>query len=104
MAHDAESTAQTDLRMAREQVHIYAAILVAAGDAHAVLDIMMDAADADAAHRDLRDRYGFTDVQAWAVLDVQFRRLTSADRHKVEQRLRELTAHVVALEEQVGEA
>lgn len=98
-----ENSLEDDLRIARQQLHIYDAIVTAANDAHAVLDIVLEAADPDAAHRELRSRYGFSEVQAWAVLDVQFRRVTSVDRLKVEQRLHELEAHAAALAEQIGE-
>jgi DNA gyrase/topoisomerase IV subunit A len=99
---DARSTAETDLRVGRQQVLIYEAVLVAAGDAHAVLDVLLDAADPDAAHAALRERYGFTEVQAFAVLDLQLSRVTSSQRQRIEQGLHEVRARVAELEEQLG--
>ncbi|RYB91230.1 hypothetical protein EUA06_07810 [Nocardioides glacieisoli] len=99
---DERSTAETDLRMGRQQVHVYEAILVAAGDAHAVLDDLLGAADPDAARAALRERYGFTEVQASAVLDLQLSRVTSSQRQRIEQGLHEVRARVAELEEQLG--
>lgn len=50
------------------------------------------------------DRYGFTEVQAWAVMEVQFRRLTATDREKIEQRHHDLGEWVKDLERQLGRA
>ena len=99
---DARSTAETDLRMGRQQVHVYEAVLVAAGDAHSVLDFLLAAADPDAARAALQDRYGFTEVQAAAVLDLQLSHVTSSQRQRIEQGLREVTARVAELEEQLS--
>ena len=94
-----ELTEDDELRNGRLEMQIYEAIVVAASDAHAVLDSVLGAADPEAARRALEVRFGFTETQAWAVMDVQFRRLTSADRSKIEQRQRDLAARVAALEE-----
>lgn len=91
-----ESSPEDELRNARLQALIYQAIVTAANDAHAVLDLLLEAADPDDARQRLQDRYRFTEVQATAVLDVQFRRLTSVDRHKIDTHLHELEAHVDA--------
>ena len=82
-----ELTNDDELRNARLEMQIYEAIVVAANDAHAVLDCVLDAADPEAARRALEGRFGFNETQAWAVMDVQFRRLTLTDRNKIKQRL-----------------
>lgn len=102
MNRDPESDPEADLQDVLRQVHIYEAIATAASDARAVLDVMLTAADPEAANRALVDRYAFTEVQAWAVMDVQFRRLTVTDRKKIEQRLHELRERVNDLERQLG--
>jgi DNA gyrase subunit A len=94
---------EIELQDALRQLHIYEAIATAASDAHAVLDIVLNAADPEAANRALIDRYAFSEVQAWAVMDVQFRRLTSADRRKIKQRHLELSEHVASLERELGQ-
>ena len=93
---------QQDLDMTRQQAHIYEAIVAASADAHAVLDVLLEAADPDDARSTLRERYGFSEVQASAVLDVQLRRLTSSDRQKIRGHLVEVDERVAALEEQLS--
>jgi DNA gyrase/topoisomerase IV subunit A len=103
-SRDPEFSPEEDLQDLLRQVHIYEAIATAASDARAVLDIMLTASDPDAANRALVDRYAFTEVQAWAVMDVQFRRLTATDREKIEKRRHELGERVNDLEQQLGRA
>lgn len=99
-----ESSPEEDLQDVLRQVHIYEAIATATSEPHAVLDIMLTASNPDAANRSLMDRFAFTEVQASAVMEMQFRRLTATDREKLEQRHHELTALVTDLERQLGRA
>jgi len=94
---ESESTVEAELSTALQQLHVYEAVVVAANDAHAVLDAILEASDPEAALVALRRRYGFTEVQGWAVMEVQFRRMTAADRRKIEQRRDELAALVAGL-------
>ena len=98
---DPDVTAEDELRSMRQQLHIYEAVSTAAGDAHAVLDVLLDSSDPDAARHALELRYGFTQEQAWAVIEVQLRRMTELDRHKIEQRREELMSRLAALEAEV---
>ena len=99
---DPELGSEEVLQDVLRQVDIYEAVSIAASDAHAVLDVMLTAADPDAANRALMDRYAFSEVQAWAVIELQCRRMTAADRTKIEQRLDELGEQVRDLQRQRG--
>lgn len=77
---------------------------MAAKDAHAVLDIVLNATDPVAAQRALADRYGFTDAQARAVTDAQFGRLTSSELDRIEQRRRQLGRRIEVLEQELAGA
>jgi DNA gyrase/topoisomerase IV subunit A len=99
---DPELTAEVELRNALYQLQVYEAIAVATNDAHSTLDAMLGASDPGAAQRELKERYGFSDIQAAAVMDVQFRRVTAIDRQKIEQRRRELAERVRVLEKELG--
>ncbi len=94
---DPELSAGVELRNTQYQLQIYEAIAVATNDAHGALDTVLGASDPDAARRALQQRYGFTELQATAVMDMQFQRVTAIDREKIEQRRQELAARVVAL-------
>jgi DNA gyrase subunit A len=101
---DPDVTAEDELRSVREQLEIYEAICVAAGDVHAVLDVVLGSSDPDVARRALELRYGFAEAQAWAVMEVQFRRMTQSDRQKIEQRRDELMSRLAALDAELGGA
>lgn len=101
-SREPERSAHDELRNALAQLQVYEAIAVAANDAHAVLDAMLNAADPDAAHLALRQRYGFSEDQAQAVIEMQFRRMTSNDRRKIKERRDELAAQVEVLEKELG--
>lgn len=95
---DLESILANDLPIARQQLEVYEAISVAAGDAHALLEVILTASNSAAARAGLQQRYGFTEVQSTAVMDMQFRRMTSEDREVLERRREEVVAEVAALE------
>ena len=99
---DPELSADVELRNAQYQLRIYEAIAIATNDAHGALEAVLGASDPDAARRALQHRYGFTELQATAVMDMQFRRVTAIDREKIEQRHQELASRVTALEAELG--
>ena len=99
---DPELTAEVELRNASDQLQIYEAFVVATSDAHGTLDAMLAASDPDSARRALQQRYGFTEVQAVAVMDLQLRRVTASDREKIEQLRQELAERVMFLEAELG--
>ncbi len=99
---DPELSADVELRNTQYQLQIYEAIAVAMNDAHGALDAVLGASDPDAASGALQHRYGFTELQATAVMDMQFRRVTAIDREKIERRHQELAARVTALKAELG--
>lgn len=54
-------------------------------DPQAFLAVILASEDREAAMAALQDRYGWDEVQAMAVLDMQFRRATRADRDLIMQ-------------------
>lgn len=103
-SRDPDLTADGELRNTKYELQVYEAIAVATNDAYGALDAILGASDADTARRALQQRYDFTDLQAVAVMDMQFRRVTAIDREKIEQRRQELAARVIALETELGRA
>jgi DNA gyrase subunit A len=101
---DPESILANDLPIARQQLDVYEAISIAASDAHAVLEVILTASNSAAARAALHQRYGFTDVQSSAVMDLQFRRMTSEGREVLERHRGEVVAEVAALEAEVDGA
>jgi DNA gyrase/topoisomerase IV subunit A len=96
-SHDPDGAA-AELERVRAQLHIYEAVAVASNDPHSTLDAILSSPDPDAARRALHEHFGFSEIQALAVMDLQFRRVTALDREKIHQRRRELTDTVLDLE------
>ena len=99
---DPEPSVDVELQNTLHLLQIHEAIAVATNDAHGTLDAMLGAADPDPACHALQQRYGFTEIQALAVIDMQFRRLTAVDREKLEHRRQELAERVTVLEAELG--
>ncbi len=79
-----------EVELTKDQLHVLDGLVVAAQDPRAVLDLILDSDDVEVAAELLRERLGLTEIQARAVLDMQFRRATRVDRNKVIERRDEL--------------
>jgi DNA gyrase subunit A len=85
---------QFELDKALRRQHILEGLLIALGHLDEVINTIRQAADADAARSQLMSRFGLSDVQATAILDMQLRRLAALERQKIEDEYREITEHV----------
>jgi hypothetical protein len=75
-----------------ERLRILAAMEAALADPVRLIGILQESVDDDDAARRLMDAFGLDDVQARAVLDLQMRRVTAADRARIAEELRVLRA------------
>ncbi len=87
-----------DLDKAERRQHILAGLLVAIGNLDEVIRTIREAADADDARTQLMTRFGLTEMQATAILDMQLRRLAALERQKIEDEYNEVTAHIAYLQ------
>ena len=87
------------LRKAQERAHLVEGLLLALANIDEVVRIIRSSADVAVARIALMDRFGFTDVQAGYVLDMQLRRLVALEVDKLEAELAELRATIAALQE-----
>ncbi|MCW2544479.1 MAG: gyrA [Frankiales bacterium] len=85
------------LRKAEERAHLVEGLLLALANIDEVVRIIRGSADAAVARVALIDRFGFTEVQATYVLDMQLRRLVALEVEKLEAELAELRATIAAL-------
>ncbi|MFC9519012.1 hypothetical protein ACFTSD_25050 [Nocardiaceae bacterium NPDC056970] len=69
--------------LVRERLDLISACADAVADPLAVLATLMQAEDADAARTALSEKYGWSQIQASAVMAMQFRRVTAADRRLI---------------------
>jgi hypothetical protein len=83
----------------RYESQVYGAIAVAMNDAARDTRPNSAASDPEAAGRAPRHRFGFTELQSVAVMDMEFRRVTGIDREKIEQGRQKLAARVVVMAE-----
>jgi DNA gyrase subunit A len=83
-----------ELDKALKRQHILAGLLIALEHLDEVIETIRRAADADAAKLQLMTRFGLSDPQATAILDMQLRRLAALERQKIEDEYKEVTAHI----------
>ena len=88
-----------ELRKARERAHILEGLRIALQFLDEVIALIRNAESADAARVGLMTRFGLSEVQAQAILDLQLRRLAALERQKIEDEYREVMAYIAYLED-----
>ena len=81
---------QYDLNKAEERDHILQGLLIALDNIDEVIRIIRGSANTQAAKEGLIERFGLTEVQAQAIVDMRLRALTGLEREKLEQEHAEL--------------
>ena len=79
-----------ELRKAEERAHILEGLLVALDNIDEVIQIIRSSETDKEASARLTERFGLTDSQTQAILEMSLRRLTGLERHKLEAELKEL--------------
>ena len=79
-----------DLRKAEERAHILEGLLVALDNIDEVISIIRGSQTDKEAAQKLQERFGLTDAQTTAILEMRLRRLTGLERVKLEEELEEL--------------
>jgi DNA gyrase subunit A len=98
-----------DLSRARDRVHILEGLVIALDNLDAVIALIRGAADPEAARGGLMEKFGLSQLQAQAILDMRLQRLTGLERDKIIEEhaeVRKLIAHLEAVlesEEMVSE-
>lgn len=83
---------QFDLDKAEKRVHILEGLKIALDHIDEVIKVIRGAESDEAAKEALMSKFGLSDVQAEAILEMKLRRLTGLERDKVESELKELLA------------
>jgi len=89
-----------DLARARDRVHILEGLVIALDNLDAVIALIRGAADPEAARAKLMEKFGLSQVQAQAILDMRLQRLTGLERDKIIEEhaeVRKLIAHLEAV-------
>jgi DNA gyrase subunit A len=83
-----------DLRKAEERAHILEGLLIALANIDEVIAVIKASRDVDTAKAALQERFGLSEPQSQAIVDMQLRRLTGLEIEKIEQELAELKAQI----------
>ena len=88
-----------DLNKAEERDHILQGLLIALDNIDEVIKIVRGSRTTQAAKESLMERFGLTDPQAQAIVDMRLRALTGLEREKLENEHQELLAKIAQLKE-----
>jgi DNA gyrase subunit A len=86
-----------ELRKAQERAHVLEGLLVALDHLDEVIALIRAAESAEAARGQLMERYGLSEIQATAILDMQLRRLAALERRRIQDEYAELQARIAEL-------
>lgn len=81
---------QFDLRKAEERAHILAGYRIALDHIDEVIELIRSSQTTAEAKKGLTERFGLSEKQAQAILDMRLQRLTGLEREKIENEYREL--------------
>ena len=88
---------QYDLNKAEERAHILEGLLIALDHIDEVINIIRGSANVAEAKTQLMERFGLSDAQAQAIVDMRLRALTGLEREKIENEYKELQARISEL-------
>jgi DNA gyrase subunit A len=86
-----------DLNKNKAQAHILEGLKIALDHIDEIIKIIRASKNSDDARSSLMERFGFTDVQAQAILDMQLRRLAALERQKIEDEYNAVMATIADL-------
>src|SRR5215217_1700321 len=91
------------LRQAERRAHVLEGYLKALDNLDAIIALIRGAADTDEARTGLIDQFGFTEIQAQAILDLRLRALTALERKRVEDEYADLQEQIAELRSILGD-
>ena len=87
-----------DLEKAKARAHIYEGYKIALDNIDEIVQIMKTSPSISASKLTLMERFGLTDIQAQAIVEMTLGRLTGMERQKIEEELERLHALIEELE------
>ena len=88
-----------DLNKAEERAHILKGLLIALDNIDEVINIIRSSKSVQDAKNSLIERFGLTEIQAQAIVDMRLRALTGLEREKLEAEYKELMDKISYLKE-----
>jgi DNA gyrase subunit A len=93
-----------DLRKAKERAHLLEGFVLALDNIDEIIAIIKASSDDKTAKAALIKRFGFSEVQADAILEMRLRRLTALERSKIEEELAALRERIAYYEKLLADA
>ncbi|MCR4432445.1 MAG: DNA gyrase subunit A [Caldiserica bacterium] len=87
-----------ELEKSRNRQHILQGLQIALDHIDEVVNLIRSSTTVEEAKGGLVERFGLSEVQAQAILDMRLSRLTGLERSKLDQELEEVTAYIAHLE------
>jgi len=94
-----ERRTRYELKKARERAHILEGLKIALSNIDEVVQIIKKSDNVKTAHTKLKGRFGLSDMQAQAILDMKLQRLTSLETEKILEEYLELIKRIAYLED-----
>ena len=94
---------QYELNKAEERAHILKGLLIALDNIDEVISIIRGSKTTQIAKEGLIERFGLTEVQAQAIVDMRLRALTGLEREKLENEYAELMKQIEYLKSILGD-
>jgi DNA gyrase subunit A len=92
-----------ELRKALDRAHILEGYLIALDNLDEVIALIRAADDTESARAALEERFGLTELQAQAILDLRLRALTGLERKRVEDEFADLQERIAELRALLGD-
>jgi len=88
-----------ELREAEKRAHILEGYLIALDNLDEVIALIRNSRDPETARNGLMERFGLSEIQSRAILDMRLQRLTGMEREKIQEEYKEIMALIENLKE-----
>ncbi len=89
---------QFELKKAQDRAHILQGLIIASDHIDEVIQIIRNADSPEAAKATLGERFGLSDAQTQAIVDMRLRQLTGLEQDKLHQQYKEIEELIARLE------
>lgn len=93
---------QYDLKKAEERAHILEGLLIALDNLDEIITLIRSSENVDIAQAGLMERFGLSEIQAKAILEMRLQRLTGLERDKIRSEYEEVQAKIQRYKEILG--
>ncbi len=90
---------QFELRKAEERAHILEGLIIASDNIDEVIEIIKSSSSPDTAREKLSERFGLSEIQTRAIVDMRLRQLTGLEQDKLRSEFDDLMATIADLKD-----